>query len=193
MNVSAWIFDWLWRQIITRKMVKGTLRNQVFVQVHLTLVFPITPQTDGLRQRDVRQICVVIPWSSGNSLGFFSIVKNGQNKSWIRAHVHCAPEQGVVETGEVKGYVVCKEMHTSGCTVRYCSNPWQLFFICSMMTVFVTLQVEKTCLKRKKTKKNPNTPSADAHVQVCREQEAARHIHAQVKTKQNKTYHASHT
>lgn len=124
-NVSAWIFDRLWRQIITRKIVKGTCRNQVFVQVQLTLVFPVTPQTDGLRQRDVRQICAVIPWSGGNSLGFFSIVKNGQNKSWIRGHVHCAPQQGVVETSEVKGHVVCKEMHTNRCTVRYCSNPRQ--------------------------------------------------------------------
>lgn len=117
------MFDRLWRQIITRRIVKGTLRNQVFVQVQLTLVIPVTPQTDSLKQRDIRQICVVIPYSGGNSLEFFSIVKNGQNKFWIRAHVHCAPEQAVIETGEVKGHVVCKEMHTNKCMVHGCSNP----------------------------------------------------------------------
>lgn len=120
-----WIFDRMWRRIITRKIVKGTLHNQVFVQVQLTLIFPVTRQTDALRQRGVRQTCDAIPWSGGNRLGFFSIVKNGQNKSWMQADVHCAPEQAVVETGEVKGHVVCKEMHTNGCTVRYCSNPRQ--------------------------------------------------------------------
>lgn len=98
-----------WREIFSHKVVKAPAFNQVFVQMQLTLVFPtITLHSDCVRQRHIRQGRAVIPWIGANALEFLSIVKNRQNKGWIRGHVHCTAEQGVVGAGEVKEHVVCQ-------------------------------------------------------------------------------------
>lgn len=99
-----------WREIFCHKAVKAPACNQVFVQVQLTLVFPtITLHSDRVRQRHIRQVRAMISLIGANALGFFSIVKNRQNKVWMRGHVHCTPEQGVVGSGEVKEQVVCQD------------------------------------------------------------------------------------